>query len=31
MNQRWVRHYNDVMLVNVRNGRVIQVHRGFFW
>ncbi|MEJ7925946.1 RcnB family protein [Sphingobium sp. AN641] len=30
-NQRWVRHYNDVMLVNVRTGRVIQVHRGFFW
>lgn len=31
MNQRWVRHYNDVMLVNVRNGRVLTVHRGFFW
>lgn len=31
VNQRWVRHYNDVLLVNVRNGRVIQVHRGFFW
>jgi len=28
---RWVRHYNDVMLVNVRNGRVMEVHRGFFW
>jgi len=31
MNQRWIRHYNDVLLVNVRTGRVIQVHRGFFW
>lgn len=30
-NQRWVRHYNDVMLVNIRTGRVVTVHRGFFW
>ena len=30
-NLRWVRHYNDVLLVNVRSGRVMQVHRGFFW
>ncbi len=30
-NQRWVRHYDDVMLVNVRTGRVLEVHRGFFW
>lgn len=30
-NMRWVRHYNDVLLVNVRTGRVIEVHRGFFW
>lgn len=30
-NMRWVRHYNDVLLVNVRTGRVMQVHRGFFW
>ena len=30
-NQRWVRHYNDVLLVNVRTGRVMTVHRGFFW
>lgn len=30
-NLRWVRHYNDVLLVNVRTGRVVQVHRGFFW
>lgn len=28
---RWVRHYNDVLLVNVRSGAVVQVHRGFFW
>ncbi|MCI4591388.1 RcnB family protein [Sphingobium sp. BYY-5] len=30
-NQQWVRHYNDVLLVNVRTGRVIDAHRGFFW
>jgi Ni/Co efflux regulator RcnB len=30
-NQRWVRYGNDVVLVNVRNGRVIQVYNGFFW
>jgi Ni/Co efflux regulator RcnB len=30
-NLQWVRHYNDVLLVNVRTGRVMQVHRGFFW
>ncbi|WP_242125396.1 RcnB family protein [Sphingobium sp. Sx8-8] len=30
-NLQWVRHYNDVLLVNVRTGRVVQVHRGFFW
>lgn len=30
-NMRWVRHYNDVMLVNVRTGRVMEVHRSFFW
>ncbi len=30
-NLRWVRHYNDVLLVNVRTGTVVQVHRGFFW
>lgn len=28
---RWVRHYNDVLLVNVRTGRVMEVNRGFFW
>ena len=30
-NLRWVRHYNDVLLVNVRTGRVLEVNRGFFW
>ena len=25
MNQRWVRYGNDLLLVNVRNGRVLQV------
>jgi hypothetical protein len=29
--QRWVRYGNDVALVNIRNGRVLEVHRGFFW
>jgi Ni/Co efflux regulator RcnB len=29
-NQRWVRHYNDVLLVDVRGGRVIQVLRNFY-
>lgn len=28
---RWVRHYDDALLVNIRTGRVAQVHRGFFW
>lgn len=31
INTRWVRHYNDVLLVNVRTGRVVNVHRNFFW
>jgi Ni/Co efflux regulator RcnB len=30
-NLRYVRHYDDVLLVNVRTGRVVQVHRNFFW
>lgn len=29
--QRWVRYGNDVVLVNIRTGRVLDVHRGFFW
>ena len=28
---RWVRYGNDVVLVNMRSGRVIEVHNGFFW
>jgi Ni/Co efflux regulator RcnB len=27
---RWVRHYDDVLLVNVRNGRILRVYRGFY-
>ncbi len=27
-NQRWIRYGNDLVLVNVRNGRVIEVYRG---
>ena len=30
-NRRWIRYGNDVALVNVRNGRVLEVHRNFFW
>lgn len=30
-NRRWVRYGNDVALVNIRNGRVLEVHRNFFW
>ena len=30
-NQRWIRYGNDVILINVRNGRVLQVYRDFFW
>lgn len=28
---RWIRYYDDVMLVDVRNGRVIDVIYDFFW
>jgi len=28
---QWVRYGNDVVLVNVRTGRVMQVYNGFFW
>lgn len=28
---RWVRYGDDVVLVNVRSGRVLEVHSGFFW
>lgn len=30
-NARWVRYGNDVALVNIRNGRVLQVYNSFFW
>jgi Ni/Co efflux regulator RcnB len=30
-NRRWVRYGNDVVLVNIRNGRVLAVNNGFFW
>lgn len=30
-NQRWIRYGNDVLLINARNGRVIQVIDGFFY
>ncbi|MGK6318942.1 RcnB family protein [Sphingomonas sp. DT-204] len=29
--QRWVRHYNDVILVDTRRGYVVDVIRGFYW
>ena len=28
---RWVRYYDDVLLVDIRNGRVVAVIRDFFW
>ncbi len=28
---RWVRYYNDVLLVDVRSGEVVDVIRDFFW
>lgn len=30
VNQRWVRHYDDALLVNVRSGRVVKVVRNAF-
>ena len=30
-NLRWIRYGNDVILINVRTGRVLQVFRSFFW
>lgn len=29
--QRWIRYGNDMLLINVRTGRVLRVYRGFFW
>jgi len=28
---RWVRYGNDALLVNIRNGRVLEVYNNFFW
>ena len=28
---RWVRNYDDVLLIDLRNGRVIDVYYSFFW
>jgi Ni/Co efflux regulator RcnB len=28
---RWVRHYDDVLLIDMRTGRVRDVIRGFYW
>ncbi|PZU11950.1 RcnB family protein [Sphingomonas sp.] len=28
---RWVRYYDDVLLIDVRSGRVVDVIPGFFW
>lgn len=29
--QQWVRHYDDLLLVDTRRGRVIRVIRNFYW
>jgi Ni/Co efflux regulator RcnB len=29
--QRYVRHFNDVLLIDTRSGRVIRVYRNFYW
>jgi len=29
--QRYVRHYDDLLLINTRNGRVLRVYRNFYW
>jgi len=28
---RWIRHYDDALLINIRTGRVIDVHHNYFW
>jgi Ni/Co efflux regulator RcnB len=28
---RWIRHYDDALLVDVRRGRVVDVIRDFYW
>ena len=30
-NQRYIRHYNDLLLVNVRSGVVIRAYHNFYW
>ena len=30
-NQRWVRNYNDVLLVDIRSGYVVDVIRNLYW
>ena len=30
-NQRWVRHYNDVLLIDIRSGYVVDVIRNLYW
>ncbi len=27
----WVRHYDDVLLVNMKNGRIMTAYHNFFW
>ena len=29
--QRWVRHYDDMLLVDTRRGVVVRVIRNFYW
>lgn len=29
--QRYVRHYDDLLLVNTRTGRVVRLYNGFYW
>lgn len=28
---RYVRHYDDLLLINIRTGRVVRVYRDFYW
>jgi Ni/Co efflux regulator RcnB len=28
---RYIRHYDDLLLINTRNGRVVRVYRSFYW
>ncbi|TPG22473.1 hypothetical protein EAH87_01285 [Sphingomonas koreensis] len=31
VNQRWIRYGNDVVLINIRTGRVVRTNSGFFY